>query len=184
MSVASPKLTRLVRDLGKTVFARYDGKWESSLYVADLIHELAQYDLNDPQFRNDIAKNFVRADIARRANVDPFDVDDDGRIQLPLLSRARFRRGVIRIGNGLVVKMNEATSQEWIVRQFHQQEAAAAAHLHAMRTTQFLQTPPGRELMENPRLKTEEAFFQLGLWTIGTDGEEDDDDDVTAGAQL
>jgi hypothetical protein len=176
MSVAFPKLNRLVRDLGDALLARYEAKWPTDQYRADLANELRKYDLNDPQFIDDIARSFVRADIARRANVDPFDVDEDGRVQPSLFKRSRFRRGVIRLGNKLNVKMNEATAQEWIVCQLHQQEAAAAAHVHGMRTTQFLQTAPGIQLLENPRLKTEEAMYQLGLWTPGM--VEDDDQGI------
>jgi hypothetical protein len=176
MSVKSASMSRLVRDLGRALIERYSGKWPIEQYVIDLKVELAKYDLNDSRYRDEIVRSFVRADIATRANVDPFDVDDDGRVQPALFKRAKFRRGVIRLGNKLNVKMSEATSQEWIVRQLHQQEAAAAAHTHAMRTTLFLQTTPGILLMENPRLKTEDAMYQLELWAPGE--LEDDDEDV------
>jgi hypothetical protein len=172
-----------VQSLGAAIIDRYEGVFERDRYVDDLVSELKKYDLNDSRFRNDIARSFVRLDIAQRANVDPFIENGNGKIDPALFRRSRFRRGVIRLGcvNGkaINVKMIEATGQQWITRQLHQQIAASAAQRHAQKTTEFLHTEPGVILLENPRLITDAAMAQLELpiWSCSDDDDEMADND-------
>lgn len=164
-AVQSPKLARLVRGIGNAVVSRFTGKWTLEQYVDALVEELKKENLNHPSFCADIARHFARADVANRANVDPFTVDQDTGLLMPhLFDARRFDKGVIRLGNRLNIRMSEATAQEWIVRQYHQQQAAEAAQRHASRTSLFLQSEPGHLLMENPRMQTAEAMYQLNFW--------------------
>jgi hypothetical protein len=166
-ATVSPKLRRLVRDLGRIVILRLAGagaKWTPIQYEDALDEELARVDLNRIDFRRDIVRTFVRADLAERAKVDPFTTNADGHLAPELFDSSVFARGVIRLGNGFNVRMSDASAQEWIARQLHQQRAAETAQQAATKTTRFLQTPPGVLLLENPRLKTADAMRQMHLW--------------------
>jgi hypothetical protein len=180
-SVVSPKLRRLVRDLGKQVIQHFAGResWSRTEYVRLLFDELGKYDLNHSDFRSDIARAFVAADLAERCKHDPFTaMTEQGAIDVTLLKPEDFAKGVIRLGNGMNVRMADATSRQWIARQLHQQRAAEASQHAATRTTMFLQTEPGVMLIENPRLKTQEAMCQLSLWEFDAVREDEDDDDT------
>lgn len=162
------KITRMVRDLGRIVVQRLavaDPHWSPVQYEDALDAELSRVDLNRIDFRRDIVRTFVRADLAERAKVDPFPTDADGHLAPELFDSKIFARGVIRLGNGFNVRMSDASAQEWIARQLHQQRAAESSQQAATKTTRFLQTPPGVLLLENPRLTTAAAMRQMHLWT-------------------
>jgi hypothetical protein len=148
-----------VRELGRIVLARLAStKFEPTLYEDALDEELKKHDLNRIDFRRDIVRTFVRADLATRAKVDPLTVDEDGHIQPELFEPTQFARGVIRLGNGQVIGMAYASGIDWVARSLHQQRAAEAAQHAATKTTLWLQTQPGLMLLENPKLKTYESM--------------------------
>jgi hypothetical protein len=174
----SPKLSRLIREIGNAILNRYEGKFSADVYEAELRDELQKIDLNNPEYRSDIARTFVRFNLAERSKVDPFATNSDGRIAPELFDQRKFERGVIRLGDQRYhVKMSDATSQQWLARMMHQQQAAEAAQHAATHTSLFLQTPPGVLLMENPRLKTAEAMSQLSLWPNDVESHDDERDD-------
>jgi hypothetical protein len=163
-TVFAPRLRRLVRDINRVVLDRFAGaKYDPDDLTKALSAELAKVDLNHPDFRNDIARTFVKADLADRAKIDPFTEDADGRLDPALFQPELFAHGVIRLGNGFHIRMADATSRDWIARQLHQQEAAEAAQQKATKTTRWLQTEPGVLLVENPTLRTAAAMRQLNL---------------------
>ena len=180
MSTATigPKLVRLVRDLGKHIVMQFAGRtFGKDEYASILARELAKYDLNHADYRADIVRTFVRADLAERARHDPFKVNQEtGKLDVNLFVPADFAKGIIRLGDGLHVRMADATARQWIARQLHQQRAAEASQQAATKTTMFLQTEPGVMLFENPRMKTHEAMSQIELWPDGPLAEDDTDD--------
>jgi hypothetical protein len=180
-SIVSPKLHRLVRELGRAIVAsRFAGleRWPTVEYEQILYDELGKRDLNHPEFRADIARTFVKADIAERSKHDPFKVTEEGHIDISRLNPGDFAKGIIRLGNGFNVRMADATARQWIARQLHQQRAAELSQRAATRTTLFLQTEPGVLLMENARLKTQDAMRQLHLWDLDDVLEDESDDDT------
>jgi hypothetical protein len=180
MSTAlSPKLARLVRNIGKGIVMRFSGEpFGKAAYIAELERELRGHNLNHPEFICDIARTYVRLDLAERARHDPFAVNPDtGDLDITLFDPADFAKGIIRLGNGMNVRMADATAQQWVSRQLHQQQAAAAAQQAATKTTLFLQTEPGVMLLENPLLRTFEAMRQLSLWDIDEIVHEDENED-------
>lgn len=179
-----PKLVRLVRELGKAVVLCFAGRaFGRDEYTSILHRELAKYDLNHAEFRADIVRTFVRADLAERARHDPFKVNPDtGRLDVTLFKPADFAKGIIRLGDGSNVRMADATFRHWNARLFHQQKAAETALQAAGKTTGFLLTEPAVLLSEDPRLKTFEAMRQLNLWDrdeeiVEADEDEPSDDD-------
>jgi hypothetical protein len=164
---------------------RHDGVFPTEGYVDEMYRELAKVNLNDPLFLREIARSFVRTDIAQRANVNPFVVDKNGVIDLSKFRRAKFRKGLIRLGkiNGKTynVKMIDATGQQWLTKMFHEQIAAEAVQVRARLTGAFLHTEAGILLQEDTKLKTGGAFVQVArdgwLWDVAIDDDDDDGDD-------
>lgn len=174
-----PKLRQLVRDLGKAIVMRFaGGPFPIAEYEAVFRQELSKYDLNHPDFIVDIARTFVKADVAERSKLDPFRTNSKtGRLDVTLFKPSEFAKGIIRLGNREVVRYADATAQQWIARQLHQQQAAEASQQAATKTTLFLQTEPGVLLFENPRMKTHEAMRQACLWDVDEELRESDDDE-------
>lgn len=175
---AGRRLSSLVRGLSNAIHDRHTGKVATEDRVNELAAELKKYDLNADVYRMDIARAYVTADVAERAKINPFAEDEDGNLTPERFNEKTFARGLIRLGR-FNIKMSEANSQEWLARQLHQQKAAQDAQHAATRTTEFLHTPPGVLLMENPRMLTCEAMHQLELWPndVVDDAIDDDDED-------
>lgn len=184
MSVFAPKMSGLVRRIGKAVLDRYDGKFATQQYFDDIYSELQKEDLNHPDFRVDIVRHFVREDLGRRARIDPIVIDEHGIVQPHLFNPHTFAATAIRLGNGFNVRGCDATVEAFLARQHHQQLAAESAQRAATRTTAFLRTSePGRLLVSHPTMRMSEAMYSLRLWspddplTDTTDDDEADADD-------
>lgn len=165
MTKVTPKLRRMLREFGASVFDNeLIGKWEDPEYAAALKQQLTLngVDLND--HLDEIVNVYVQRDIAERAKRPVFGTDDSGEWTPSLFIEDEAKQAVIRLGNGERVKMYEATGLDWQSHLMEQQKAIHRTSKAAMKTIRFMESPVGAILLSDPRIKTHDVMRQMGFW--------------------
>lgn len=155
-------LRETLRDISQYVTEGLPRKWTEKQFQEALIAKTKRLDLNN--FHEEIVERFVRAEVADRAKVQPFVLDEDGHVQPELFTEEAARRGIIRLGDGLRVLMREALYEEWVAHAGQQAIAAHRAAEASVRTHGWLATPAGILLSQNHGMKTYQAMKQLKWW--------------------
>lgn len=156
-------LRRLLREFMRAAFDKQlIGKWEDEGYFQALKTSMTGVDLNE--HIDEILRICVHRDVSERAKRQVFFPDKTGTIQLDLFTEDLARQVVIRLGDGLRVKMYEATGLDFMGHLFEQQKAVMRTATRTDLTRQFLQTSVGKLLLEEPALTLPDAMRQFEYW--------------------